>query len=201
MSYIGQRIDPKVATGVARGLLHPQTKMPLKILKLDMKQIPPPSLRKTQTPSTLDMKKHKPIDSFFKSKRTPLAELDPNSFIMTPQQESLARRASNTSWSSQLAPVNEYSLPRTGPRHVPAESERLGSHPVDIDTPSMTRAKRQRLCHDDTAAPVTPVAHVMSGRSKFFTSSVKSKKRRPSPEFGIFSDVDLEVAFMAIPDH
>ena len=200
MPYIGQHIGPKVATGVARGFLHPQTKKPLKLPQLDMKQIPPPSLRKNQTQSSLDTKKHKPIDSFFKAKRTPLAELDPNSFIMTPQQELLARRASNTSWSSPLAPFNENNLPRTGPRTAPAVSESSISHPVDIDTPSMARAKRQRLCHDDAAAPVTPVVHVMGGRSKFFSSSAKSKKRRPSPEFGIFSDDDIEEALLALPD-
>jgi hypothetical protein len=40
----------------------------------------------------------------------------------------------------------------------------------------------------------------MSGKSKFFLSSGKSKKRQASTEFGIFSDDDIEEALMSLPD-
>jgi exonuclease 1 len=200
MPYIGEFVEQKVAIGVAKGLLHPHTKVALRLPKSDPpKPISRPALRNSQSAPIVDEKKNKSIDSFFKPKRTPLAELNPNSFIMTPRQEELARRASTTSWFSPITPLNENAPPRIAPRTAPAASQRPASHHVDIETPSVSRAKRQRLCHDDLVAPATPTLRVMSGKSQFF-SSKKPKNRRQSADFGIFSDDSIEEAMLALPD-
>jgi exonuclease-1 len=200
MPYIGEFVEQKVAIGVAKGLLHPHTKVALRLPRTDpTKPLSRPALRNSQSAPIIDDKKNTSIDSFFKPKRTPLAELNPNSFIMTPRQEELARRASTATWSSPTAPLNENTAPRTAPRTAPAASQRPVPNHVDMETPSVSRVKRQRLCYDDPAAPATPTIRVVSGKSQFF-SLKKPKDRRRSEDFGIYSDDSTEEAMLALPD-
>ncbi|KAJ9647030.1 Rad2 nuclease [Coniosporium tulheliwenetii] len=84
--YIGKYVDAMAAAGVARGDLHPHTKEPIVVdikIRTMRKPLAPASRQQTvvQTP---DLKRNKSIDSFFKPRRTPLAELDPNCFTPSP---------------------------------------------------------------------------------------------------------------------
>ncbi|KAK8217895.1 exonuclease [Phyllosticta capitalensis] len=213
--YIGRHYDPEVAVGVATGDLHPNTK---ERLAVPGTMCPPsrpimPRTRQTlvQTP---DLKKSKSIDSFFKPRRIPLAELDINLFTPSPSQQQLLQQnheRNRGSWSASPAPSRP-TLPQS--RTVPASAPRQTSQRV-VSTPILGRsisrpAKRQRLCSDSLAILGGEDGYrVEEGSSRFFDDAVPDSspsanrtgsKRRASHDFGIFSDDSIEEAMAQIPD-
>lgn len=204
MPYIGGDYDPEIAVGVACGDLHPVTKETINYIPSFASRAMPGLLRRQTLASSAELKPHKPIDSFFTPKRTPLAELDPNSLTPSPSQQRLLERHANSSW--QPSPINapggltrsnsSVSLNRqfsSTPRTVERESFLARAAKIS-SAPPVT--KRPRLCSDadDDALPTPPE----QARSRFFTSSVahaspsdqklsRTKKARRST-FGVFSD-------------
>lgn len=204
LPYIGKYVEPRIATGVAKGDLHPHTKQPLSIGKSFRKSIRPP-LRSASTSSAPDLKKHKPIDTFFRPRRIPLAELDPNSFTPSPSQQRLLDQ-NLASWSAEPVP--------TRPALLRATTSITGSAPqavrraVSDAWPAMgSPPKRQRLCSDNTILPLTNNAtRVMAGASRFFSASDspsvrKSSKGKANKEsFNLWSDDSVEEAMAQLPD-
>jgi exonuclease-1 len=212
MPYLGKQQPEDVAVGVANGNLHPHTKEPMSVDFRDRSQIKPlrPNARKPAPMQTPDLKHGKPIDSFFKPKRTPLAELDPNLFTPSPSQQQLVeqqRRQSHGGWAAVLAPPSMLpprpSVTRTAPqppRRVISESLARASAPHP--------SKRQRLCSDNSFG--TPSSsHASVERSRHFASSMpdpspslrtnKSRKKTNS-DFELYSDDSFDEAIAEIAD-
>ena len=106
-SCIGGEVEQNIAIGVAKGDLDPMTKTPIRV-KETVKTTPRnpwANPRRNTVDACPDTKAVKPINSFFKPKRTPLAELDPNSFTPSPTQERLLRQANGLTWESSPAPA------------------------------------------------------------------------------------------------
>ncbi|KAI9694296.1 MAG: Rad2 nuclease [Bogoriella megaspora] len=201
LEYIGAFIDPDVAGQVANGDLHPHTK---EIIDLD-----PGLLRnskwhaarpKQPVPTTPmdDLKKNKSIDTFFKPKRVPLAELDPNLFTPSPSQERLLEQEQQT-WTATPAPPRSV----TGPR--PIASSGVARAPTGRTFSAPNPSKRQRLCSDESPlGAMTSSTRVMSGPSRFFSSpelnSTPSTRARGSrskklqSDFQLWSDDSIEEA-------
>lgn len=184
---IGKHVEPGIAAAVADGDLHPHTKQPLS---------PPKLLRnnsqlrsRTQVLQTPELKKHKSIDSFFRPQRTPLAELDPNSFTPSPSQQRVLQRNS-ASWSAE---------PARRPSLLSRVASTTGQRPLLRPLPKSP--KRQRLCSDGFyASPLsTPTERVESGTSKFFKSS-KRTSSTSKDEFNLWSDDSVEQAMSQLPE-
>ncbi|KAG9691147.1 PIN domain-like protein, partial [Aureobasidium melanogenum] len=201
---IGKHVEAEVAAAVAAGDLHPHTKQPLCPPKILRNAFQSSSRSRAQALQTPDLKKHKSIDSFFKPQRTPLAELDPNSFTPSPSQQRLLQR-SPASWSAE--PLRRPSLlsRAASTAHAPQLPQR-SSPGVPRNTSGSP--KRQRLCSQGSyASPLsTPLERVESGTSKFF----KADKVRKSPvlersnsiskdEFNLWSDDSIEQAMSLLP--
>ncbi|KAL8937344.1 MAG: hypothetical protein Q9211_003731 [Gyalolechia sp. 1 TL-2023] len=215
LKFLGVHVEKEIALGVARGDLHPMTKKPI-VVKSKTSQSPrtPWTNRRRQivgTPS--DLKANKPIDTFFKASRTPLAELDPNSFTPSPSQQRLLNRTDG-SWTSRSAPAgasaarSSTSLPPSDVRSStirPGMSSDAGSFSVPHPP------KRRRLCFDpadpEDAAPKEAVA---TERSRFFappqtgpSPSVKGTEKKAKSkaiDFNIWSDDSIEAAMAELPD-
>ncbi|KAG9917397.1 PIN domain-like protein, partial [Aureobasidium melanogenum] len=201
---IGKHVEAEVAAAVAVGDLHPHTKQPLCPPKISRNTFQSSTRSRAQALQTPDLKKHKSIDSFFKPQRTPLAELDPNSFTPSPSQQRLLQR-SPASWSAE--PLRRPSLLSR------AASTAHASQLAQRSSPGLPRnksnsPKRQRLCSDGSyVSPLsTPLERVESGTSKFF----KTDKVRKSPvlersnsiskdEFNLWSDNSIEQAMSLLP--
>lgn len=92
MPFIGADVDPEIAQGVARGDLNPMTKLPIVAAtrsKMVTSFSPWTRLQDLRRPRSADPKRGVPIQEFFKPKRIPLAELDPNAFTLTPSQQAV----------------------------------------------------------------------------------------------------------------
>lgn len=214
MPFIGQFVEPHIATGVARGELHPHTKEPLK-LPGDYKSMPRhswPMLSKESTARQVPELKNKSIDSFFRPTRVPLAELDPNLFAQTTEQQETLRRASGSSWQAvpvhtvfpgqRSASLSVHLPPR---RAVSDSGTRIpAAHPAihSSGSPSFLRpSKRQRLCAEDSSlAPPKDSSTAVECNSPFFGDN-RFKKTRQDGNSHIWSDDDtLDEALMNLPD-
>jgi exonuclease-1 len=215
MPFIGQFVEPHIATGVAQGELHPHTKEPLKLpgnYKPTARRSWPALSKESMAQQVPESKKNKSIDSFFRPTRVPLAELDPNLFAPTTGQQETLRRASGSSW--QATPVHTVfpvqpsaslgvHLP---PRRAVSDSWTRTPAPHQAvhstGSQSLVRpSKRQRLCAEDPplAAP-RDSSTVIEGKSPFFGGNL-SKKRGMDGSSNIWSDDDaLEEALMDLPD-
>ena len=218
ISFIGGEVDREIAIGVAKGILDPMTKQPIRV-KHPVKTTPKTSWanpRRNTADTCLDTKAVKSIDSFFKPKRTPLAELDPNSFTPSPTQERLLRQASGATWesSSTLARPPPHrpsaSMPSSGPRYIAETGTTLGAA-LTIATP----LKRRRLCvHPDDGLNCENVVASELGRSRYFASNIASnitdpslsmEKRRKNrkeknPDITIWSDDSVEHVMAELPE-
>lgn len=216
LPFIGKHVEASIAQGVAHGALHPHTKEPLQV------RTAPPARRYGHSQNsrntapvakTPDLKGHKPINSFFQPKRTPLAELDINIFQGTPQEQALARRASGTTWPA--TPVPQPFQARRSlttpilPASAPAISRRTVSHNAPHLSASDRAPKRQRLCNEGSSPVVNK--HSMKaeyGKSKFFGDSAAAASpsrrakggREKSDDFDLWSDASIEEAMLEIPD-
>ncbi|OGM39483.1 exonuclease [Aspergillus bombycis] len=198
LPYIGGDVEPGLAVGVACGDLDPATKEPLVLRPAAGKAMPGIQRRQTLG-SSAELKPNKPISSFFTPKRTPLAELDPNSLSPSPSQQRLLQRHANASWESspvtprpgivRSATVNRLSSPLV--RSV--ERNSFLAHASRASTLQPT--KRQRLCSETDEANLPSLPDC---RSRFFAHSpgdsspsgvkvTRSKKARKSA-VDVFSD-------------
>lgn len=225
-SFIGSDMDREIAIGVSRGDLNPITKNPIVLENTTKSTLKTPwSVSRPQSSSTFsDLKGNQSIQAFFKSKRTPLAELDPNSFSLSPSQQRLLQ--ANQSWTSSSAP-SITSLPRPNSAlsssTVPPTARTIfnrADEPSSLPQP----LKRRRLCSETTAGKIFPeqgseqgpeqtpeqVAEADLGRSRYFVSalpepspSVKNKrgtKREKVKEINIWSDDSVEDVMVELPD-
>ncbi|KAK2759831.1 Rad2 nuclease [Arachnomyces sp. PD_36] len=216
LTCIGKDVDPETAIGVACGDIDPMTKDPINLKPSVSSKLQSKVTRRQTLPAQSDMKPSKPINSFFTPKRTPLAELDPNTLTPSPSQQRLLELHANNNWEATPVPSN-----RVTPRSV-------SSAPAFRPTrPSMVRsaerqsflsrastvskfqpAKRQRLC-SDTDDDSLPPSSREGGTSRFFQSSnteaspaVQKKMRAKKPrksDFTTFSDDVAEDIMSQMP--
>jgi exonuclease 1 len=215
LPYIGEDVDPDVAVGVACGDLHPTSKAPISVraaVPSSKSAVVAPQRQTRVTPA--DLKPTKSLDSFFKPKRQPLAELDPNSLTPSPSQRRLLAANANASWEARTTS----SAPQLG-RSISSISQSRGqsrdsSRNTDRATFLSNAAvistyqppKRQRLCSE---AEETLATGGIS-RSRFFESnneepspSVRKKgtnKKARKSDFGIFSDDAIDDILLELPD-
>lgn len=216
-AFIGKDVEPEIAIGVARGDLHPMTKKPIIVdtrVKGTTRTPWTASRRQTLTTPT-DLKSHMSIESFFKLQRTPLAELDPNSFTPSPGQERLLLQQQNRSWLSSPAPprlsLSGSSAPspadiQAGTRPIWAESRSNGNNP-SFSAPHPP--KRQRLCSalDDGKPNCNEGKAPETRKSRFFASRVAEptprligKRRSKRTDINIWSDDSIEDIMAEIAD-
>ena len=207
--FIGRHVDDTIAIGVATGDLNPMTKEQI---------IYYPAIRSTNAPSpwTLnrrntvntpsELKPKKPIDEFFKPKRVPLAELDPNSFTPSPSQQRVLEQQSGVIDSTPITSIgSSFRSAVTGTGQ--GRSISTVARPQSVSR-TQHRPKRQRLCADDDSdgsAKPSP----SSKQSRFFSSSVldpspslhaKSRRRAKDPAVNLWSDDSVEDAMLKLPD-
>jgi exonuclease 1 len=204
MPFLGEEVPAQVAMGVARGDLYPRTKLPMTLLSQPKSTGKPlqPAQRSSSSIQTPDLKGTKSIDSFFKPRRTPLAELDPNSFTPSPSQQALLEQQRNTnSWAAVPTPLSRIQTVSALPSTAPQPPRRVISDPSGGRRSAPHPTKRLRLCSD--VALDTPAAGGESVvRSQFFAASVpepspslrphKGGRRRPGQDFDLFSDDSLK---------
>lgn len=211
MPYIGKHVPSDLAIGVANGNLHPHTKEPISVEAVDRARTKPmrPPHRTAPPAQTPDLKHTKPIDRFFKPKRTPLAELDPNSFTPSPSQQVLLEQQQNSpGWAAVPVPSSRTHQRSVMSRTAPQPPRRaLSDNFARASAPHPS--KRQRLCSDNSFG--TPSSMKVTGeRSRFFASSMpepspslrtanKSKKKM-GHEFELYSDDSFDEAMAEIAD-
>ncbi|KAK5126461.1 hypothetical protein LTR85_010697 [Meristemomyces frigidus] len=205
MPYIGKCVEPEIAAGVASGDLDPNTKQRLVIATRQQHQA-----QRTRTVQTPGEKQGKPISEFFKARRTPLAELDPNSFTPSPSQQRLMEAQHTTSWSaSQVAPFRLPPLDRLAASSVPSSAPHAPRRSVSEQWPAMQRTspKRQRLCSDSMlAASMDGNVGLQTATSRFFSkqstqqspSLRKTSNQRKEEEFQLWSDDSVAEAAAAL---
>ncbi|RDL31895.1 Uncharacterized protein BP5553_09297 [Venustampulla echinocandica] len=218
LSFIGGYVEPKIAQGVARGDLNPMTKEPIVVQGLGKKNkmavaTPPPSrFHHHGSASSNDLKKGKPISSFFMAQRIPLGELDPNCFTPSPSQQDALHRNSGP-WMAGSAPRPYLSRPTTEPEQPPRSAPPARTQPgrrlsrTSINSEPRP-PKRARLCAED--AEISAIPKVELGRSPFFAfaasepsptvNRVRKSNRSKKGDITIFSDDSIEEAMLDLPD-
>ncbi|CZR64199.1 related to 5`-3` exonuclease [Phialocephala subalpina] len=219
MPYIGAYVEPETAQGVARGDLNPMTKLPITGARNKAAGPITPWSSKSRTQpqrsvsSNAMKKKGNPIDDFFKPKREPLREMDPNCFTPSPRQQEPHGRIQGLP-NPILLPrpyierVNTEPLwPQSAPPPVRSHSVRQSRAPT-ISEPRPP--KRTRLC-EDIDATNSPSQKVELQSSRFFSSSaaepsptvarkIRNKRNRKQQDINIFSDDSVEDAMLSLPD-
>jgi len=206
LEYIGQYVEPEMAARLAAGDVNPMTKQSIIITAT------PNPLYYKRTPlfsrsKTVDSAKHKPINSFFlpASQRTPLAELDLNSFTPSPSQQRVLAANANRSWQPDSVETRPSSAPSQAVNGRPALLGRTYSAPHAF--------KRQKLCSEEenasTVAATDNEELPATQRSRFFGGStyqpsplgakaarIKSKQKA----INLWSDDSIEDAMATLPD-
>jgi exonuclease-1 len=215
LPFIGGDYEPEIAIGVSRGDLDPSTKEPIILKPLAASKWSHSINRRQTLGSSSELKPHKPINSFFTPKRTPLAELDPNSLTPSPSQQRLLERNANNSWQANSAPFRSNSVRSTPLRAFSDQGlspmirsvERSAFLAQSTKSSNLQPTKRQRLC-SETEGDSLPACS--PARSRFFASTsnqaspsgqslFRSKRSRQSV-IGVFSDEDAEDIMSSIPD-
>lgn len=220
-AFIGKDVESHIALGVARGDLHPMTKTPIVVTHRPGGKPKSPWITSRQqsavTPS--DLKPSKSIESYYKPKRTPLAELDPNIFTPSPSQQRLLEQ-SRGSWLSSSAPNratlfrSTTSLPITDNAPMSPSADRSVSKKTPASAPGIHPPKRQRLCEDpdeeatDQALPT--MVKIEAGRSRFFVDPIPEpspsvirdarEDRSKTTGINIWSDDSIEDAMAELPE-
>ena len=217
-SFIGGMLEQEIAIGVAKGELDPMTKQPLHVKDISKTAPRTPWLnpRRSIVNVCSDTKATKSIDSFFKQKRTPLAELDPNTFTPSPSQARLLRQANGLTWDSNLAPSGLPPLrssasmsSRSGSALGDSTSETFSSLGAALIRP--TPQKRRRLCNDPSDRTDTEVLVASeSASSRFFVPKMsdpcmsmgRNRKNRKGKkaDITIWSDDSIEDVMVDLPD-
>lgn len=199
MPFIGKPVDPGVACGVAAGDLDPNTKLPL-VLPHRQNIVP----RRTSSIQTPNEKQGKTIAEFFKARRTPLAELDPNSFTPSPSQRRLLEAQQNTSWSaSQLPAMRPPAVSRVASMPAPSSAPQPTRRTVSAQFPTAgSPPKRQRLCSDSSALAGAAGKPIKDGStSRYFGASPSLRKASSKKdEFELWSDDSAHDAVAALAD-
>ncbi|KAI7514553.1 PIN domain-like protein [Hortaea werneckii] len=205
MPYIGTASDADVATAVAYGDLDPNSKE-----RLVLPERQTQAQVRTRVMQTPDGKEGRSISEFFKPRRTPLAELDPNSFTPSPSQQRLLEGQRTTSWSaSQVEPSRGPALRRVSSMAAPSSAPQAARRTNSEQTPTrqQTSPKRQRLCSEGMlASSMNGSVGLQSATSRFFAKHTaqaspslrKTSKSRLSESFELYSDES--VAEGATPD-
>ena len=215
LGFLGAEIEQDVALGVARGDLHPMTKKPI-VARRSISQLPKTPWNNTRGQTVgarSDLKSNKSIDAFFKAQRTPLAELDPNSFTPSPSQRRLSQQQSG-SWTSSPAPVRPDSTRSSA--SVPESESASSTVRVALGTSissdiASQLPKKRRLCSDPTdAEKPSQLTDTPTERSRFFAASVSNKsplvkaskrnRARKTKDFNIWSDDSIEDAMAELTD-
>lgn len=217
-TFIGSNMDQDTAIGVSRGELNPMTKKPMIVVSSttrDTPKTPWGGMRQQSTTAFSELKGNKSIESFFKTQRTPLAELDPNSFTPSPSQQRLLQQNSTT-WISSPAPAT-LQLPRPNESERPSGTRLISTKVVgttnkNVQSETITHSsKRRRLCSETDKGhhSIEHAVDAASDRSRFFASSRpkhspstknKSSRRVKDTEVNIWSDDSIENVMASIPD-
>lgn len=211
MPYIGEEVPANIAMEVANGNLYPRTKLPMTVpSKAQPSGRPLASSRRAsgvvQTPGGKGIK---PIDTFFKPRRTPLAELDPNIFTPSPSQQVLLDQQRDASgWTAVPAPLSRLQQ-RSIPGSAPQPLRRTLTDPTIGRRSVPNPSKRQRLCSDSVSGAFTAGDDGVV-RSQFFASSVpdpspslrssKMRTRKTGQDFELFSDDSIQDALAEVAD-
>ncbi|KAJ5154471.1 XPG/RAD2 endonuclease [Penicillium coprophilum] len=215
LPFIGADIEPEIAIGVSRGDLDPNTKEPIILKPLAASRWTLGINRRQTLGTSSELKPKKSINSFFTPKRTPLAELDPNSLTPSPSQQLLLERNANNSWQANTAPFRSNSVRSTplgafsgrGLSPMVRSAERSSFLAQTTRSSTLQSTKRQRLCSEaegDSLPACSPA------RSRFFAPTseqaspsgqklFRSKRSRKSV-IGVFSDEMAEDIMSSIPD-
>lgn len=206
MPYIGKQIHPEIAARVAIGDLDPNTKEPLKAPERPLQH----SLSRMSSIQTADEKQRKPITEFFKPKRTPLAELDPNSFTPSPSQHQLLQNQRGNVWSaSQVETARQGALHRVASAtDAPSSAPQATRRTVSEQGPDRQRTspKRQRLCSDSMlAAAMEGEVGLQTATSRFFSKqiaepspSIRKTSKKKKEDFELWSDDSTAEAMAAV---
>ena len=206
LSCIGAEVEQSVAAGVARGDLDPMTKRPI-ILPLSSKSSPrtPLTARQSNWKETglSQVKGNQSIETFLKTQRTPLAELDPNQFTPSPTQEQLLRQSRGASWQSNGTP-NVASTQGTRVPLVQAQPPFSELRPSSKDlskTTIVTPGKKRKImqdCEDENQRVVEEAGLPAEVHSHFFQSTHTPVGRKPRKSKGtkihIWSDESEVIA-------
>ena len=218
-SFIGPHVEQEVAVAVAKGELDPMTKTPI-FVRSAVKTTPnTPWGRslKDSIDSSSAMKPNMSIQSFFKTKRTPLAELDPNKFTPSPTQERLLQHAGGTEWESSPAPNRPVqlqmnrSLPSSALRSALSTSASQSVKSTKDVFSAPIQQKRRRLCVDpEDSQELSNAVSFEDGRSRFFSSApadpspsvqiTRNKKTKKNTDITIWSDDSIEDAMADLAD-
>ena len=216
LDFIGKDVDAEIAMGVAKGDLHPMTKNPItapvQTPKISDRSWQDSRRKSMGTP--IDGKPNQSIEAFFKSQRTPLAELDHNSFTPSPSQQRLLIAHQNASWSSSPAPSrpplvqsNTSLSNSTRPTASAPPASRL--EPALNSKSVLHPPKRQRLCDEDPADDGFLPSISGTSKSRFFATSApepspminrKGKNRSKAPTINIWSDDSIDEVMLGLPD-
>lgn len=218
-TFIGSDMDQDTAIGVSRGELNPMTKKPMTVVSStssDTPKTPWGGMRKQSSTTFSELKGNKSIESFFKTQRTPLAELDPNSFTPSPSQQRLLQQNSTT-WISSPVPAT-LQLPRPNESGRPSgtgliSTKVVGTTNENVQSETITHSsKRRRLCSETDKGhdSIEDAVDAASDRSRFFASSLpkhspstkkkKSSRRVKDTEVNIWSDDSVEDVMASMPD-
>ncbi|CAG8186160.1 unnamed protein product [Penicillium nalgiovense] len=215
LPFIGADVEPEIAIGVSRGDLDPTTKEPITLKPLFANRWTLGINRRQTLGTSSELKPKKSINSFFTPKRTPLAELDPNSLTPSPSQQRLLERNANNSWQANTAPFRSNSVRSTPLRAFSDQGlspmvrsvERSSFLAQSARSSTLQSTKRQRLC-SETEGDSLPACS--PARSRFFAPTCdqtspsgqklsRSKRSRKSV-IGVFSDEIAEDIMSSIPD-
>ena len=210
LSFAGGEVEQKLAIGVAKGDLDPMTKAPIRVQDAPTTSTPKTSWTKSRMSmgeNFSSMKENKSIETFFRSRREPLAELDPNSFTPSPTQQVLLRQANRTSWDSSpaLAVTPSLRTSTSAPSHAsrPALSNR--GVIISATLSEFGTSKKRRLVNDKEV--FQSPADVEGTRSSFFTAKTpdvtpsnrgRTKKGKKASDFNIWSDDSVEDAMVEL---
>lgn len=203
LSFLGDDIESETAVGIACGDLDPITREPINIIK----QSYPERARMVRTgrqtlSSSTEKKPHKEIRDFFTPKRTPLAELDPNSLTPSPSQQQTMNRNIRRSWganhvSTPPGVIRAASSIPTTPITRITETDTVLSRAARSSQP--LSPKRQRLCSD---ADDRPTMKMTGERSRYFSPMLSGqsplgqeqpgRKKFKNGSIQVFSDKAVE---------
>ncbi|KAK3484693.1 uncharacterized protein B0T23DRAFT_57726 [Neurospora hispaniola] len=226
MPYIGAPIDAKLARAIAVGDVNPITKEPIIVTATS------PSKRRISQVFTSAFgegkKMGKPIDQYFKDRRIPLGEMDPNCFNVEPdngEQEATAEprpivfplpRPYVEDVGTSAAPARRYTAQNSRRKSEPI-SKLLASFDdtssitsrrqttgaafevfTDTDPAISTRPPKKARLCEDAVSEDAVTAN--PEKSKFFPQTKAKKAAARKSESFIMSDDSIEEAFRSVPD-
>ncbi|KAI9643666.1 Rad2 nuclease [Ciborinia camelliae] len=209
--FIGHDVSPEIAQGVAKGDLNPITKQP--IVAERRSKMANPFTASKRSVSTNDLKMGVSIDTYFKAKRTPLAELDINCFTPSQSQREILSRNSGPWIAEPVRPYLQRSTTEIEPQ-LPPHPTPQSIRPTGRRVNSLIESrppKRARLCEDDSFLQTPGTGQkVELGRSRFFADGfqddspsipkVPKRRNKQKEDITIFSDDSIEEAMMSLPD-